>query len=351
MDERLMLHGRHLDVLNDQLKAGDFFICASERQRDFWIGMLLALGRVNPHTYDDDETLHKLIAVVPFGIPSEPPEHTKWVVKGVYKTIREEDKVILWGGGIWDWFDPCTLIRATARIVEQRGDVKLFFMGVKHPNPLIPEMKSTTEAIQLSKELELYDKFIFFNDWVPYEERQNYLLEADVGASLHLDHIETRFSFRTRLLDYIWAGLPIVTTRGDSMSELVEQYDLGKVVDYKDLEQVTEALLELLDTPALRGTYEPNFEKVRDQFTWERVVEPLIDFCADPHFAPDRAALGSGSQSAPPGQGATRLPPWWLLPSKAWRAFRRGGLRTLYKYARAYVQLRFGGSIRSLRLR
>ena len=347
MGERMMLHGNDLDVLNDQLKAGDFFICASEKQRDFWIGMLLALGRVNPHTYDDDETLQKLIAVVPFGIPSEPPAHTKLVLKGVHKTIRERDRVILWGGGIWDWFDPCTLIRAMARIAEQRDDVKLFFMGVKHPNPLIPEMKGTTEAIPLSKELGLYDEFIFFNEWVPYKERQNYLLEADVGVSLHLDHIETRLSFRTRLLDYIWAGLPIVTTRGDCMSELVEQYDLGKVVDYEDVEQVTETLLELLDTPDLREAYRPNFEKVRDQFTWERVVDPLTNFCANPHFAPDRGALGSRRQSAYPGQGAIGLTPWWLLPGRAWRVFRHGGLRTLYKYTRTYLQLKLGGPIRS----
>jgi len=349
--ERVMLHGSDLGVLNDQLKAGDFFICASEKQRDFWIGTLLALGRVNPHTYDNDQTLQKLIGVVPFGIPSEPPQHTKQVLKGVHKTIRKADRVILWGGGIWDWFDPCTLIRAMARIVDQRDDVKLFFMGVKHPNPLLPEMRGPTEAIQLSKELGLYDKFIFFNEWVPYEERQNYLLEADVGVSLHLDHVETRFSFRTRLLDYIWAGLPIVTTRGDCMSELVEQYDLGKVVDCEDVEQVARALLELLDTPDLRESYRPNFEKTRGQLTWERVVQPLINFCANPHFAPDRAALGGRSQPASLDQSATGLTPWWLLLSRAWQVFRRAGLRMLYRYTRTYLQLRFGGLIRSLRPR
>ena len=47
---------------------------------------------------------------------------------------------------------------------------------------------------------------MFFNeDWVAYDDRQNYLLEADVGVSTHLDHVETEFSFRTRILDYLWA--------------------------------------------------------------------------------------------------------------------------------------------------
>ena len=61
-----------LAVQNAQLDAGDFFICASEAQRDFWIGTLHSRGRINPRTYADDPTLRRLIDVVPFGLPDEP---------------------------------------------------------------------------------------------------------------------------------------------------------------------------------------------------------------------------------------------------------------------------------------
>ena len=40
-----------LDVQNTQLALGDYFMCASERQRDFWIGALHTAGRINPQTY------------------------------------------------------------------------------------------------------------------------------------------------------------------------------------------------------------------------------------------------------------------------------------------------------------
>src|SRR5664280_3299763 len=46
----------------------------------------------------------------------------------------------------------------------------------------------------------------------PYTERSDHLLDADVGVSTHFDHVETEFSFRTRILDYLWTGLPIVAT-------------------------------------------------------------------------------------------------------------------------------------------
>src|SRR3954452_15805040 len=49
-------------VMNDQLLRGDFFMCASAKQRDFWLGHLASLRRINTYTYDEDETLDSLIS-------------------------------------------------------------------------------------------------------------------------------------------------------------------------------------------------------------------------------------------------------------------------------------------------
>ena len=70
-------------------------------------------------------------------------------------------------------------------------------------------------AVARAEELGLRDRVVFFNEgWVPYEQRGAYLLEADLGVSAHFDDLESRFAFRTRLLDCFWAGLPVVTTVG-----------------------------------------------------------------------------------------------------------------------------------------
>ena len=205
------------------LATGDAFICASERQRDLWLGMLGALGRLDQDEYARDPSLRRLIDVVPFGLPAEPPVKTKPVLKGVVPGIEPGDRVLLWGGGIWNWFDPMTPIRAVGRLAERRGDVKLYFLGVQHPNPETEAMTMADQAVRLAEELGLLDRSVFFNfGWVPYEERADFLLEADLGVSAHEDNVETRFAFRTRMLDYLWAGLPIVTTQGDVLAELVE---------------------------------------------------------------------------------------------------------------------------------
>ena len=155
-------------ALNDQLTRGDFFLCASEKQRDFWLGQLSAVGRLNPKNYDADETMEKLIAVAPFGVPDDPPVHTRDALKGVVPGIGVDDKVILWGGGIYNWFDPLTLLHAVDRLRHRRPEVRLFFLGLKHPNPDVPEMRMAVATRALSDALGLTDKHVFFNEgWVP----------------------------------------------------------------------------------------------------------------------------------------------------------------------------------------
>lgn len=257
------------------LATGNAFICASERQRDFWLGMLGALGRVDLLAYREDRNLRKLIDVVPFGLPAEPPSSSGSVLKGIYPGIREQDRVLLWAGGIWNWFDPLTVIRAVERISQTRDDVKLLFLGLKHPQ--VPQMAMADRAIELARSSGLLDRFVFFNaGWVPYEARQSFLLEADLGVSAHFDTLETRFSFRTRVLDYLWAGLPTITTRGDVLADLVAERNLGRAVDFEDVDGWVRAIEELPDDEGEYRRIRENIRVISPEFAWSKVVAPLV---------------------------------------------------------------------------
>ena len=120
-------------------------------------------------------------------------------------------------------------------------------MGMRHPNPDVPPMQMATSARALSEELGLTGKHVFFNDgWVEYAQRQNFLLEATLGVTTHFDSAETRFAFRTRALDYLWAALPVVTTEGDWFAELVAREGLGLTVPPEDPDALAGALNRLL---------------------------------------------------------------------------------------------------------
>lgn len=275
-------------VLNEQLRRGDFFICASEKQRDLWLGHLAGLGRVNPLTYRDDGTLRRLIDVVPFGVTSEVPVQTRSGIRDVMPGIDEDSKVILWGGGLYNWFDPLTLIRAVDQLRHTDPAVRLVFMGMRHPNPEVPQMRMAVRAEQLSDELGLSGTVVHFNrDWVPFDDRQNYLLDADIGVSTHFDQVETEFSFRTRILDYLWAGLPVVTTGGDLLADLIDRRGAGAVVPSEDVDALVEALSSLLLDDVRMVTSRAASQQLANELRWPAVVEPLKRFCRDPHRAPD----------------------------------------------------------------
>ena len=278
-------HEARLSILRRQCRAADFLICASERQRDWWLGLLEQAGRINPHTYGADPSLRSLVDIVPFGLPSQPPEASRPVIRDVWPGIGIQDQVLLWGGGLWEWLDPLTAVRATRRLVDGgRERVRLVFPGTRHPNRNMPDMPLRAQTAALSDELGLTGTHVFFGDWVPHEDWPGVLLEADVGLSLHPDTVETRLSFRSRVLDYIWAGLPLVVTRGDVTAELVANHGLGVVVDFGDEAAVAHAIASLLDDP----TPETRFTAARQALTWEHAAEPLVTFCQNPNRAADR---------------------------------------------------------------
>jgi hypothetical protein len=255
------------------------------------LGLLEANGRVNPYTFSEDPSLRKLIDIVPYGLPNSAPQRSKPVIKGVWPGITLEDKVILWGGGLWAWLDPLTAIRAVEEVWQQRQDIRLIFPGTKHPNSRMAGVHTHTKAArELSKRSGLLDKAVFFGDWVPYEDWPNVLLESDLALTLHYDTLETRLAFRSRLLDYIWAGLPTVATRGDATSDLVATYGVGAVVDFEDVDDVAGAIIQLLDLP--RGQFQVKFSEARRQLAWDIVAQPLVEFCRHPRRAPDKLALG-----------------------------------------------------------
>lgn len=276
-------------LLAHLFSRADFILCASERQRDFWLGMLAAMGRLSPTLYDTDPTLHTLIALVPFGVPDDPPPPvSRPFLRGVHPAVDAESRLIVWGGGVWEWLDPFTAIRAVALLRERMPTVRLVFPGVRHPNPVVPESRALHAAQQLAADLGVLDTHVIFaGQWVPYTERAAYLLEADAGISLHRPHIETHFAFRTRLLDYVWVGLPMVVSAGDTLAEQVAAWGVGEVVPPEDVQALADALLRLLHDPhAERQRRAEAFARAREALRWSRVAQPLVDFCRAPRRAP-----------------------------------------------------------------
>ena len=285
------------EIIRQCLRRGDFFICGNESQRLYWLGMLTAHGRLTKECADADKELRGLIDVVGFGIPDEAPVQTRPVLKGVVEGIDPEDFVLLWFGGLWDWLDPLTLVRAVHAAHAEEPRVKLYFAFYRRPGAEPTRMARATW--NLAAELGALGRSVFFGDLpVPHGERADYLCESDVGVLCQAHNFETRLSARTRILDYIWAGRPILLNAGDESADLVERHNLGWVVPRRDAAAFRDAILALVRTPGLWSERAANAERIRPRFYWTRVVEPLV---RNVRAAAGRTAAGRAAAVGGPG--------------------------------------------------
>jgi len=277
------LNRRNLSL---QLTLADLVLFATSRQRDLYFGMLSGMGRVTPELYDHDSSLSNLLALAPFGVRPGHPKATRQVLRGVWPGIREEDTILLWNGTIIEWYDLESLVRAVHRLSRERDDIKLFFLGTEHPDSGdVATLHglgagSTRRAISMCEELGILDKFVFFNfDWVDYDDTANYLLEADIGVCTYFDNLETRYAFRSRVLDLLWAELPIICTQGDVLAELVASRPLGIAIAERDEDALVDAIRRLADDKAFVKECKRNLKQAKEEYRWERALEPLVDYC------------------------------------------------------------------------
>jgi glycosyltransferase involved in cell wall biosynthesis len=307
-----------LDRLHAALRVGHNFVCASETQRDLWLGVMLGLRMITPSAYDADPSMREVIDLVPFGLPASPPEPSAaGAVRRAIPALGEDSEIVLWNGGIWRWLDAATPIRAVAALAQRRPQVRLVFMGAAAEHPAA--RASTEQARRLATELGVLDTVVHFHEgWVPYEHRAAWLADAACAVSAHSEHLETRFAYRTRLLDCLWAGVPIVCTEGDDLAREVASEHLGAVVSPGDERSMGAALEEVLD--AGRASYAGRLREAAARHTWEQASAPLARWISAP--APSsRPADAAGVVRAPLAQRVREL------------AYRLGGSAALARVA------------------
>lgn len=251
-------------TLMQSLLRGDLFLCASEAQRLFYLGALLAVGRLNPAVFESDPHLDELIAVAPFGVPPGSA--------GVPPVVGELAGVLY--GGIYDWYDPILAIDAVAIARASVPNMTLTF--TMHPNPSLTPQGKLAEAIGHAKR-NGYD-FVHFEPWVAYEQRATFYNRFGAALLTFPQSIETDLSMRVRVYDYLWGGLPIVTSSAPGTDELLTRYGVGAIVRSSSPNDFAEALVQALNSARMREAT----HRFVDDHQWSRVLQPLVEFVRAP---------------------------------------------------------------------
>ena len=209
------------------------------------------------------------LLTVPFGIPDQPAPDERDRVPGV----PDDWAVVLWWGGVWPWLDLDTLLAARALL----GPVPVSVVVPVAPRPGSGSVG--WDAAALAEAAAAHGlappQVVALSSWVPYRDRHRILNRAALVAVLHRSGDEATLSFRTRALDALWAGVPLLLSEGGEVSRLARQHGWGEVVPPGDAAAAAAAIARLLgegDQARCRSALSGS----RPAWTWSRVVEPLL---------------------------------------------------------------------------
>jgi glycosyltransferase involved in cell wall biosynthesis len=270
-------------TLMRSLEYGDFFLCASEAQRMFYLGALLAAGRLNPVAFESDATLRRLVAIAPFGV--QPPR----------TAVRTGGHHVLFGG-IYDWYDPILAIDAIARARNRVQDVTLTF--TTHPNAAITPQGVAAEAMEYVRR-QGYGDFIRFEPWVAYDRRAEFFDRFAISLLTFRGSIETDLAMRTRIYDFLWGNLPVISSPAPGTDEILERYGAGAVIQSNAADAFADEIVAILSDDATSAAMRRGAGRFVDENQWARVLDPLRAFCKAPQVDATRATFTT-SHALPP---------------------------------------------------
>lgn len=316
------LHRRMVRWTLAQLSRADYIICATEAQKDLWLGVMNAAGMLTVAESRRDPAWHARVGVVPFGVPEARPRPHGHPLRDRIPGCKPDDFLLLWCSKLLAWQDPVTLIRAMARLRDQNAQVRLVFLGIGEPRPPSGSLYDnaalpTKQTRSVADELGLTDRTVFFlNERVPYRDMGAYYRDANAAVATYPDSLETRICMGTRLLDYLSAGLPMVVSGVQLQRDFVEEQGLGRVVRPGDAAGLATAILQLKADIEHGAVTDSAFAKARERLLWSRVTAPVVQYCTSAQARIRRSRRRKWSAVVPLAEFLARsvgcrLNAWW----------------------------------------
>jgi glycosyltransferase involved in cell wall biosynthesis len=269
------------------LARADFFLCASADQRLFYAGALYDAGRIGPRNFPKDPALERLLAVVPFGVPAETASGDRLRGRRAAGVAAEGPMVLF--GGVYDWHEPDLLLGAWPEVRRRvPGACLLFF---ENPNPETTPQRAWARARERSRALDPTGREIVFSPWLPYAERADLYAASDLLVSISAAGLEADLSFRTRLLDAAWGGVPSVSVGGGTLARELEEAGAGRRVA-RDSAALAQAIVETLRSDGRQRELARGFAADR---SWKRLTEPLAGWCRSAARDPGRLPFPSSA--------------------------------------------------------
>ena len=268
-----------LTLLQTKLKSfwlGDFLLTAGQRERYYLIGLMAASKRLSIKRRNQNDPIIHLIPMTP---PQNPPILT-------HKVLQKNpgELILLIAGAFLPWYDYQTFFKALEILLSKnQTNFKVLIMGGNLRDPQFDET-----IRKMGKIKELKEKLVF-SGLVPFKQRADYYLSADAAVNIPAISIEDELSVRTRVIDYLWADLPLISPANDEYSSAAINEGAGFQYQAGNPTSLANTISLLMKDPTkLEKAKSKTHPLLENRFNIENYISPLESFISDPYVDPSR---------------------------------------------------------------
>ncbi|MEZ4731872.1 MAG: glycosyltransferase family 4 protein [Caldilineaceae bacterium] len=272
-----------ISFMRQILQRGDVFSGCGRPQQHMMVGELAMIGRLNHRTFG-----YEFVRTV---FPGSPPGRTATIPRQQARTlladhgIGEDAFVVLWCGGYNTWTDVETLYKALTWAMAQAPNLHYVSVGA---NTYEAIDNVYTHLLKLIDQSPYRDRFHMLG-WRPWAEIPTFYQESDVGINIDALHYETLYGTRTRLVEMIASGLPVVTSLGAELSYRLRDQKAALTFAVGDWQTLGEQLVQLASNRLLRDQMaQTAYHFATGDLSFAHTTRAVRSWVQYPQVAPDK---------------------------------------------------------------
>ncbi len=234
--------------------------------KNFWSGIEKVLvPRVNA-AYTVNESLAKMYSAkygIEFGvIRNVPDDHMESEEFSVPKEFIKYDFIIYQGAVNKD--------RGLEEIIEIIYEEKKYKLIIAGDGDVIGALKNKVRFLGIENNVLFIGKIRPRNlKWLTTQAALGISLEKKTNLNYY-------YALPNKLFDYIHAGIPVLCSGFPEMRKIVQGYDVGKIVDPGNREEIKKMIDFMLKDKAAREKWMENARNATDELNWKNEQNKLI---------------------------------------------------------------------------
>lgn len=175
---------------------------------------------------------------------------------------------VIYAGYLGAWSGIDIVLQAASRAVRKIPSLRIILLGHGAPE----DIHAVTSLIE---DLEL-DEVVEYRGEAAYRELPAHFADADIGIALFRPIELRRYAFSLKAVEYMAAGLPVITTEGTETADLVVRSASGIAIPF-EVDAAAHAMAMMLTDAGEYGRFSDNAVSHSFGYDWKGLMDRYYD--------------------------------------------------------------------------